>query len=386
LHLSTSLNKHIPNQQRQSTVEKYKTMKSRTTQLLNWAFCFMVFFLGAPIVRAATVSVEVSLNTDNTTFQSSTGSPLNSFTMQIGWFSQTPTSWGQVTSAYLASNFNSIGATASYTGALDYSFSGSIPTSGDLRAYLVIKSSATSDFGIFNWSTALDGPVYLLSTDDSNGSMYVDTGVIAPIAGLNRLPVISPLAGSVSGANGSAILKLASTSTSQAQTITFNEIPSKSVGDSFDLSASATSGLAVTFESSNPAVTILGNRVTINGVGSVTITAKQAGGIAPGGVSFSSATVSQTFTSYPSTSLKVSSFGTPTYSAVTGQTSVTHLFTGNPNALYAIEYKTDLAAANWTPLLSPVQTNTGSFQVTINVAGDVTSNWKNKFFIRARNS
>lgn len=361
-------------------------MKSRTIQSLNWAFCFMAFFLSVPIARAATV--EVSLNTVDTTFQSSTGSPLTSFTMQIGWFSQTPTSWNQVNSSYLTSYFNSLGAAASYTGAPDYSFSGSVPTSGDLRAFLIIKSNATSDFGIFNWSTEFGGPVYLLSTDDSFGSMYVDTGVVAPVAGVPRLTVISPLVGSVSGANGSAVLKLASTSTSQVQTITFNDIPSKSVGDSFDLSASAsaTSGLTVTYESSDPTVQIVGNRVTIMGSGSATIIAKQAGGVGNGGVTFSSASASRTFTCYPSTALRVSLFGTPAYSDVTGQTSVTHTFVGNPSSLYAIEYKTDLTAANWSPILAPVPTSTGSFQVTFTASGNLVNTWKNKFFIRARNS
>lgn len=345
----------------------------------------MAFLLSTPIARAVTVSVEATLNTQGTAFQSSTGSALSSFTMQIGYFTQTPTNWNQVTASYLTSNFKSIGTTVSYNSITpDYLFSGSIPTSGDLRAFLVIQSA--TGLGIFNWSTDFWGPSYLLSTDDSNGGMNFDTSIIAPEDGHSQLTVISSLVGTVSGVNGGAVLKLASTSTSQEQTITFNTIPSKSVGDSFDLSASSSSGLAVTFESSDPTVQIVGNRVTIKGTGSATITVKQAGGVGNGGVSFSSASASQTFTCYPSTSLKVSSFGTPTFSAVTGQTSVTHTFTGNPNALYAIEYKTDLAAANWTSLLSPVQTTTGSFQVTISVAGDVTSTWKNKFFIRARNS
>jgi hypothetical protein len=361
-------------------------MKSRTTQSLNWAFCFMAFLLTTPIARAVTVTVEATLNTQGTAFQSSTGSALSSFTMQIGYFTQTPAAWDQVNASYLTSNFKSVGTTVTYnSNNPDYLFSGSIPTSGDLRAFLVIQSA--TGLGIFNWSTALFGPSYLLSTDDSNGGMYFDTGNVAPESGRNLLTVISPLVGSISGVNGSAILTLASTSTSQTQSITFNTIPSKSVGDSFDLSASSSSGLAVTFESSDSSVAeIISNRVTIKKSGPVTITAKQAGGVGTGGVSFSSASAPQSFTCYPSTSLKVSSFGTPTYSAGTGQTSVTHTFTGNPNALYAIEYKTDLAAANWSPLLSPVQTNSGSFQVTISVAGDVTSTWKNKFFIRARNS
>jgi len=63
------------------------------------------------------------------------------------------------------------------------------------------------------------------------------------------------------------------------QTITFNALPEKSVGDSaFELTASATSGLAVSYTSSNTSVaTVTGSTVTIVGAGTTTITASQAG-------------------------------------------------------------------------------------------------------------
>lgn len=63
------------------------------------------------------------------------------------------------------------------------------------------------------------------------------------------------------------------------QTITFGELPVKTYGeDSFFLSASATSGLPISYSSSNPGVaTIVGNSVVINGAGECTITASQTG-------------------------------------------------------------------------------------------------------------
>ncbi len=63
------------------------------------------------------------------------------------------------------------------------------------------------------------------------------------------------------------------------QTITFNAIPTKKNADStFDLMATASSGLAVVYTSSNTAVaTISGNTVTIVGDGASTITASQGG-------------------------------------------------------------------------------------------------------------
>jgi hypothetical protein len=64
-----------------------------------------------------------------------------------------------------------------------------------------------------------------------------------------------------------------------AQTITFGALATKTNGDApFTLTATASSGLPVSYTSSNPAVaTVSGNTVTIEGVGSTTITACQAG-------------------------------------------------------------------------------------------------------------
>jgi len=63
------------------------------------------------------------------------------------------------------------------------------------------------------------------------------------------------------------------------QTITFGAVAPKTIADpAFALSGSATSGLAVTYSSSNTAVaTIAGSTVTIVGPGTTTITADQAG-------------------------------------------------------------------------------------------------------------
>ncbi len=63
------------------------------------------------------------------------------------------------------------------------------------------------------------------------------------------------------------------------QSIAFNPIPAKSVLETpFDLTATATSGLAISFTSSDPSVaTATGNTVTIVGIGQTWITATQAG-------------------------------------------------------------------------------------------------------------
>jgi ELWxxDGT repeat protein len=65
------------------------------------------------------------------------------------------------------------------------------------------------------------------------------------------------------------------------QQISFESIPDKSFGDPvFYLQATATSKLALTFTSSDPTIAkVEGNKVTLTGIGHVTITASQAGDI-----------------------------------------------------------------------------------------------------------
>lgn len=63
------------------------------------------------------------------------------------------------------------------------------------------------------------------------------------------------------------------------QTITFNPLPAKTYGDAgFNLNATASSGLTVSYVSSNPGVaTISGNTIQVTGAGSTVITALQPG-------------------------------------------------------------------------------------------------------------
>ena len=65
------------------------------------------------------------------------------------------------------------------------------------------------------------------------------------------------------------------------QTITFNAIPQKQMGDvDFDPAATASSGLPVSYSSSNTAVAaIVNNKVHLVGIGTATITASQTGNI-----------------------------------------------------------------------------------------------------------
>ncbi|MFW5835610.1 MAG: choice-of-anchor D domain-containing protein, partial [bacterium] len=91
---------------------------------------------------------------------------------------------------------------------------------------------------------------------------------------------ISYTQGDVSSTGGGLLQSFTyQTADKQSQTITFTEIPDKTYGGSdFTLEASASSGLPVTFSSSNSSIiSISGSTASINGAGTVNITAKQAG-------------------------------------------------------------------------------------------------------------
>jgi hypothetical protein len=76
------------------------------------------------------------------------------------------------------------------------------------------------------------------------------------------------------------------------QTITFDPLPDKVIGDPpFTVAATASSGLPVTFTVSGGACSLAGATVTLTGVGSCTVTAQQAGN-----ASYNYAAVPQTFT------------------------------------------------------------------------------------------
>jgi len=83
------------------------------------------------------------------------------------------------------------------------------------------------------------------------------------------------------GGGTSAAATITITISQASQTITFGALASRVYGDAaFALSATASSGLTVSYSSSNPAVaTVSGDTVTIVGAGSTTITASQAGDV-----------------------------------------------------------------------------------------------------------
>ncbi|MBD2752488.1 alginate lyase family protein [Spirosoma validum] len=141
----------------------------------------------------------------------------------------------------------------------------------------------------------------------SVGTSYtvIDNTSDTPVAGtFNGMPEGSTIA---VGTNRFQITYLGGTGNDvvlivpkQSQAITFNVLPTKQVGDvDFDPGATTSSGLVISYSSSNTAVaTIVNGKIHIAGEGSTIITASQDGNIA-----YSAASpVSQTLTIVPLTS------------------------------------------------------------------------------------
>ncbi len=120
-----------------------------------------------------------------------------------------------------------------------------------------------------------------------------------------------------SGGSSTATISIA---VKNPQTISFGTLASKTYGDAtFDLAATSTSGLAVSYSSDNTAVaTVSGNTVTIVGAGTANITATQAGDA----TNFAAANVTQQL-SVSKKALTVTAVAdTKTYDGTTASTAV----------------------------------------------------------------
>jgi hypothetical protein len=299
-------------------------------------------------------------------------------TLKLGMFDVVPTNWSDINLSNISTNFRVLsslpyqGVAQSYQFEIDTTLIDAASPSR-VQAFLVVTSGSTQ-LGVFTWTKGLV-PSYLPRDPELDG--FSDKNLFATSFGTPNYNMTA-LVGSVSASG--IVTASASGAVTSPQTITFGAIPSKSVGDSFTLGATASSGLPVTYSSSNVSVaTVVDNVVTIVGAGSVEIIASQ-----PGNSSYALASdVRQSVTTYASTTLRVASLGTPVLNA--GQTSVIHNFIGNPNASYTIEFKNDLSAATWSSITVPTGAS-GTFAATFTSSGDNVNAWKNRMFFRAKNS
>jgi alpha-glucosidase len=141
---------------------------------------------------------------------------------------------------------------------------------------LVNKTFNDPAFGL----AATAGSGLAVSYTSSNTAVATVSGNIVTIHSAGTTTIIASQAGNdVYNAAGNQQQTL--TVNKATQSITFNALADKVYGGgTFDLAATASSGLAVSYSSSNTAVaTVSGNTVTIVGGGTTTITASQVGNV-----------------------------------------------------------------------------------------------------------
>ncbi|HMD79813.1 MAG TPA: hypothetical protein VKE92_00815, partial [Anaerolineales bacterium] len=155
----------------------------------------------------------------------------------------------------------------------------SLPYGGSgLEGFLLKLNSA----GEYQWAKSLYGTS---STGaDAIKGMHVDASNYVAATGYftNGTVDFNPGAETsnlTAGAASNAFVLKWNQAVLQNQTITFSALAAKTFGDApFSLTATASSGLAVSYNSSNTAVaTVSGSTVTIVGAGTTTITASQSG-------------------------------------------------------------------------------------------------------------
>lgn len=173
--------------------------------------------------------------------------------------------------------------TASQAGNTNYSAASNVTQSLTVTGTL----TQTISFGALAAKTFGDAPFALTATVSSGlpVSYASSNSAVATISG-NTLTIVGAGNTTITASRPGDATYTAATSVSQtqtvnraAQTITFGALPAKLVSDApFTLSATVSSGLTVSYDSSNTTVaTVSGSTVTIAGAGTTTIRALQAG-------------------------------------------------------------------------------------------------------------
>ena len=222
-----------------------------------------------------------------------------------------------------ATNFNTLTYTISQAGAYSFpsssSFLDHIITSNELnkiyinnsitvedpRSYISNYSNTTSDHlpvsARFDFTVKSEQSISFNSVDTKKAGDAAFTLSASSTSGLtisytSSEPTIASVSGSTVTILKAGTVKItasqagdsnynAATSVDQTlainkanQTITFNSLPAKTLGDAaFSVSATSSSGLAVTFAAGNSKVTVSGSQVTLVAAGNATVTATQAG-------------------------------------------------------------------------------------------------------------
>ncbi|MFN6090576.1 MAG: FG-GAP-like repeat-containing protein, partial [Cyclobacteriaceae bacterium] len=116
-----------------------------------------------------------------------------------------------------------------------------------------------------------------VSYASSNTSVATVSGSMVTIVGAGTTTITASQAGNANFAAATAVPQLL-TINKASQTITFNTLPDRTLGDAaFTLTAVASSSLAVSYSTTSDKITISGSQVTLVKAGRATIIANQAG-------------------------------------------------------------------------------------------------------------
>ncbi|MGK4567524.1 YDG domain-containing protein [Flavobacterium sp. 3HN19-14] len=170
------------------------------------------------------------------------------------------------------------GSTApNYTLSQPTGLAANITASGQTITFGALPSKSVSDDPFNLTATASSGLTVTYAS--SNEAVATVSGDTVTIHGVGDTVITASQAGNAEYAAAADVPQTLTVVGLADQTITFNALANKVYGDAtFELTATASSGLAVSYSSSNPAVaTVSGTTVTIVGVGTTNITASQGG-------------------------------------------------------------------------------------------------------------
>ena len=160
---------------------------------------------------------------------------------------------------------------------------------GSAEATLVVaRATQTIDFAALSTKLFSDGSTTLVATSTSglpvqlsiaNPAVAALFGGVAGFVGVGTTDITATQPGDTNYEAATPVTRTLTVSPA-LQTITFAPLAARTYvpADTFTLAATSSSGLTVSFASSNPAVaTVSGTTVTVTGAGTTTITATQAG-------------------------------------------------------------------------------------------------------------
>ena len=230
-----------------------------------------------PDPGAISGSASILAGTSNTySITALTGATSYSWVLPSGWTGSSTTNSISATSSGQSGNILVSGSNTCGSGLVQTSLSVTVNKQNQTITFPTLTAKT---FGDANFNLAATASSTLpVSYVSSNTNVATIVGSTVTIVGAGTTTITASQAGNeIFNAAPNVPRDLVVNKANQ--TITFNALPAKALGDApFTLGATASSGLTVSYVSANTAIaTVAGNTVTLVATGSVTIHANQAG-------------------------------------------------------------------------------------------------------------